>query len=931
MKTYGNNVSRLGYRTWYKRCLGVLQCPNCDFIERPKVPRRGGGKSLEHLSTPTKCSLHNAPLEHISCDCTLRVRELGNQLEYTHHGFHNHLRPHPIRPTPEARQKLEDIILAAPEARPKSLMVGTSTRPSVSKLHDAFHHHDRVAYIRSKVLSKFKTPSTIGSLLEFNHQLGEKVFIRGSSICPDAGFILMQTKKMMQHLTTSLDHPLQTDSVHDMIQDAEFKSEVNITFTSSYDASLGRTVPLLISILFGKTALHYQKHFEGLFSCLKYTSFQDFHNNWPGMTCDFSQAEQNGFLAALKSYVAVQFPDSEAEVRNPDFMRFCEVHYKRSATRIRRNGNIIPRARENDFYNDAIDLLRVQDFQIFSGQVLKMFSDYPRAKTWLQWYLQKDRAPLLYPACDSKCDLARLSAMSPDTNAQESLGNDFKRCAPKIPVSIMEAVKHAWRYCLRIEEDTEKINNGARIRYRRRECYVNDGRAPDTTEAVLGAKRRRAGRPVGATAKQPAYFPAFDIKESGMPWSGLFLTNTCPLDSTLMLLWILVKTNTLQLPRDSCFEIKNCLNLMTKQSWDEARMNWIMMMDPRPPKRGDTYDLLGSLSDVQDIGEFQSLTTLVWHTESICGSDFCPRRTQTHRVRRFRLALSRPTRDGTDVQKDVDSNFNATTSACTVEVPNSPDLIEGTYRKMAFFDPDNPQDAKEWFACAGERSFAVPESVLVPSLLIIHASRGTSFRFTKCRWVSIGQHNFHLAAAIFGNDNHFVGCCFISSYCLFYDGIPSTKLQWVYGHSVIPEGYSVAQLWYLKSERREKEFTQDDIAKQLLSLSQLAKKTKKTISRKTDIGWSIALKGAGKGTLPKCKVCNHFIPRSQWRFKYRKVINPSKGWKRTQQVHFDIKCLSELSHTEKKTFVTHLFEEDQPEVIALQQEIRASDPQLSRE
>jgi hypothetical protein len=329
------------------------------------------------------------------------------------------------------------------------------------------------------------------------------------------------------------------------------------------------------------------------------------------------------------------------------------------------------------------------------------------------------------------------------------------------------------------------------------------------------------------------------------------------------------------------------------------------------------------------IFEFQLLSALLWKTESVCGSEFCPKRVQTYRNRRVRLALDHPTRDDADVQKGLDSNFQATSSACTVEIPNTPDVIEGTYRKMAFCDPENPNTKQEWLACAGVRSFAVAKSLLVSPLLIIQAARGTSFRFHKCRWVSLGKHNYHLVAAIFGNDKHFVGCCFISSYCLFYDGIKSTKLQWSYAHSVIPEGYSISQLWYLKSDSREEELTQDDIAEQLLSLSQLGKKKKKRhTSKRIDIGWSISFQGSAKGTLPKCKVCGYGIRRDQSRFKYRKVTNQSKGWKRTHHVHFDIKCLKELTPEEKKTFVAHVFAENQPDVIALQQEIGRGDTQL---
>ncbi|KAF9177213.1 hypothetical protein BGZ50_008999 [Haplosporangium sp. Z 11] len=46
MVVYGRNVSADGSRkTYFRSCLGVYKCPDCDFVERPRVPLTGAKKS----------------------------------------------------------------------------------------------------------------------------------------------------------------------------------------------------------------------------------------------------------------------------------------------------------------------------------------------------------------------------------------------------------------------------------------------------------------------------------------------------------------------------------------------------------------------------------------------------------------------------------------------------------------------------------------------------------------------------------------------------------------------------------------------------------------------------------------------------------------------------------------------------------------------
>ena len=80
----------------------------------------------------------------------------------------------------------------------------------------------------------------------------------------------------------------------------------------------------------------------------------------------------------------------------------------------------------------------------------------------------------------------------------------------------------------------------AKARRRKRQRMANDGRAPDTTDDLVPKKRRQGGRRRGGLQAAPTS-SAITSLTHGIPWSyeieNIRVTNTCPLDSFLMLLY----------------------------------------------------------------------------------------------------------------------------------------------------------------------------------------------------------------------------------------------------------------------------------------------------------------------------------------------------------------------------------------------------------
>ncbi|KAG0003920.1 hypothetical protein BGZ65_001212, partial [Modicella reniformis] len=172
--------------------------------------------------------------------------------------------------------------------------------------------------------------------------------------------------------------------------------------------------------MFGKTLLHYRRHFMVLLGSLTFKTFEEFKEGFHGMTCDFSDAERAGFERARKYAVVIRKPI---------------------------DGSI----------------------GIFTHLM-----------------------PSIFPAKSAKFN----PVLSYDTNAQESLGADYKRTAEKKMLSILEAMDHTHRYMSRIEIDYSTAIQGGPIRYNRKgkktneNKYFNDGRAPDTTDSLIGSKSK---------------------------------------------------------------------------------------------------------------------------------------------------------------------------------------------------------------------------------------------------------------------------------------------------------------------------------------------------------------------------------------------------------------------------------------------------------
>ena len=75
-----------------------------------------------------------------------------------------------------------------------------------------------------------------------------------------------------------------------MVSDMNYDGEINVTFTSMFDIIIQRTIPVCVSIMYGKSAAHYKKRFDQVMASLSDEDYEEFKINFLGNSSDFSDA-----------------------------------------------------------------------------------------------------------------------------------------------------------------------------------------------------------------------------------------------------------------------------------------------------------------------------------------------------------------------------------------------------------------------------------------------------------------------------------------------------------------------------------------------------------------------------------------------------------------------------------------------------------------
>ena len=835
-----NPPSKKNVITSFKQCLGVYECreDGCMFRSRPKGPTSRKKNAKPKGPRQTHCSIHpSSQLVHMPCNASMAIQKHMDEdyIEIAHKGTHEHLRPLPIHVSEKGAKAFSEAVRRNPETKPKSLQVGSEARVSVTAHDPLYLNIDRVRAKRRAELEQLALVES-DEIAKYDSTTKTDI-ITESSVRMEDGCIILQSNTMRKIMNDSKEAS-QTDTVEGFVMSHHLPS-VNLTITSTYCHIQEKWVPTQFGILFGKSAKHYAIFFYTLLKNMNYDNFEDFINRFMGMCCDFSEAERVGFIDG----VVKRFPTVDVEGCKyfiDKLYAFCDIHFDRSACRIRMNNTVVPQTRKAEFKDKVAMLKTESDLQQFNEHVAYLMREFPKCKPWLEWYLHPDRAKCIFRAAATH----EFAGKCRNTNAEESMGRTIQLTCMYDNPSVKQIYFHLFKYIHLIDAEyaMAAANGPGSIKYgtqrkRVRREHSNDGRAPDTNQALFPTRARQNNTKIGRPKNSRNLAPtgnAIDISIA-IPW-GLkhsanskfyYGYNTCAGDTCFTAMYYLRKyDDKLLLAFRDNDKLNDVLDLIHQGKYDLARYEWYVYLE-------ESYGVTGEPASDGTVLKRTKVTDEREEWDCFGGIQV-----QVHRLNMFKFTYCN---DYQWCEKDGDSGVN-------FSCPYFEEYGEGMYpnrlqtdRFIRVFTDQMHQMQETVFnkeyntygrkvncgegmkrtskECNGERE--VRRFIQVPpKLLMIDRMRrewdlsSGSTRRTKLTSIDkiehqlmINEQRYVLVQINVGNGVHWNGITLILGKYLLFDGCKETRLRWV------PEtfefktlgSYDVENLWYRPCDSEEEE------------------------------------------------------------------------------------------------------------------------------
>ncbi|OAV89319.1 hypothetical protein PTTG_28733 [Puccinia triticina 1-1 BBBD Race 1] len=429
-----------------------------------------------------------------------------------HHGTHNHPWPAPKKPDPLSKLKLKNEIKKNPSAGAFKLKLGKPTAPlnpfeSVTKIHEAFVNR----------INPDKGGAGVGDMFHWNH-VG--LLIISVSFRPGVEHFTFQTKWMAERLITC-NHNNKVYS-GGLLSDVTYRLfEMGyLLSTSMFCEETGRWIPVQLSWIRGLSAEYYQAHFTTLFDQFLQPSFSFLdRETLVRQVVDFSLAQREGFILAYMKVFSVA--DCQQALSK---LKGCHEHFRAQVTRVKRNWAVVPPEQEAEFQKLCLDLLVLPEAgkPTHDQKIDELRRLFPKTRRWLDWWTMLDVEAILFPSKQMMIsDSGNGKDNLPDTtNAQESMHclyymiSEGKKC-------LIIGMAQLYAFVKTLEDDWHAVMRGVSIEYgaknkgqqdlalsigwqkspkrnpaNRKKAELNDGRAPDTTAALL--PKNSGGRPPGS-------------------------------------------------------------------------------------------------------------------------------------------------------------------------------------------------------------------------------------------------------------------------------------------------------------------------------------------------------------------------------------------------------------------------------------------------
>ena len=81
------------------------------------------------------------------------------------------------------------------------------------------------------------------------------------------------------------------------------------------------------------------------------------------------------------------------------FQQGCEVHFRRSAMRLKKDSHLVPPPLRDTFQECVNTLLRTRSRDEYEGTMERLRSNFPAITGWISWWARPHIAAMIFPAC----------------------------------------------------------------------------------------------------------------------------------------------------------------------------------------------------------------------------------------------------------------------------------------------------------------------------------------------------------------------------------------------------------------------------------------------------------------------------------------------------------------------------------------------------
>ncbi|KAK7047011.1 hypothetical protein R3P38DRAFT_3423671 [Favolaschia claudopus] len=550
-----------------RKCVGVLRCASCGRLTRPLTQTPGREKQIRAGCTSRTCSIEQPLLEDL-CDARAFHYKIqhgtSTTLVWEHYGDHaSHQRPPRSGLSKFEQDQLDLQVQRRPGATVHALRTGDIVPGSVpladispclanpkAARYAVGKSQARLGIVSQSVKGGLASISAIGDL---QTRLPTPFIVASSLANPT--HITLQTPFMDDIIRECVESWLldpeqgPTATRHGFVIDGDlsFFQLGTLLATCAFSMTSYEWIPVLYSWINRQDTAHHRPIFAHLFKCVIKHAGSRFQRKLLLSVMDYSgaqraaQAEEyaDAIISISPNFSSLspqaQLVERQQLVKEAEeAVVGCEVHFWRSADRISNTHSLVPPEMKHVFQEGVYELLSANTTTERFDQVVRdLKSTFPRTKNWFSWWERGPIAAMIFPVKRSVPPelVARVPSTTNPIEHQHSLlhhgvGKD-QELAP--------GIEKLYLHVREMEKKSRAIKgqyghfNASDPRNPRppkpRAFQFNDGRAPDTIEALAAADGQQGADEI-VVSNPKVDFPLICLKS--YPWDA---PNSCFFDN----------------------------------------------------------------------------------------------------------------------------------------------------------------------------------------------------------------------------------------------------------------------------------------------------------------------------------------------------------------------------------------------------------------